>query len=134
MPEVNINYLAVIVAAVVNMAVGAVWYSRSVFGTAWAQAIGKKIEDMSGGGYGYAWAALGSLVTAFFLANLVGVFQETTFVGGLGCGFIVWLGFVLPTMGINALFEGKDKKLIAINAGYPLVGLALMGAILAVWA
>lgn len=42
------------------------------------------------------------------------------------------LGFVcaLPVIGINAIFEMKGFKYIAINAGYWIVAMALMGGVL----
>lgn len=39
----------------------------------------------------------------------------------------------LPILGINALFEGKGFKYIAINAGFWIVCLGLMGGIIAAW-
>jgi len=41
---------------------------------------------------------------------------------------------VLPVMGVNALFERKGFKYIAINVGFWTVSLALMGGIICQWA
>jgi hypothetical protein len=40
----GVNWLGVIVATVVNMALGFAWYSRQVFGTHWAKLAGVNIE------------------------------------------------------------------------------------------
>jgi hypothetical protein len=48
-------------------------------------------------------------------------------------GAIGALFFVLPVLGINALFERKGWKYILINVGYWVLTLAIMGAILCGW-
>lgn len=46
MPEVNINYLAVLIAAIVSMIVGGLWYSPILFGKMWTKAMGWNEETM----------------------------------------------------------------------------------------
>jgi hypothetical protein len=41
--------------------------------------------------------------------------------------------FALPLIGINSLFERKSFKYIAINAGYWIVCLTIMGSIISGW-
>lgn len=48
-------------------------------------------------------------------------------------GFWIWLGFVVPVMAGDTLFAKKPMGLLWIGAGYYLVQLLVMGAILAVW-
>lgn len=133
MPEVNINYGAVLVAALLNMAVGFLWYSRSVFGDTWMKLTGKKMDPADGANMGYALTMIGSLIAAYVLAYFIDYAQADTMMEGMVTGFWAWLGFVLPTMGANAIFEGKSYKLIAINVGFPLVSFLLMGWVIAVW-
>ena len=45
-------------------------------------------------------------------------------------GFLGGLQFALPIIGINALFERRGVKYIAIHTGYWLLTLILMGAII----
>jgi len=56
-----------------------------------------------------------------------------TFKHGLFHGAILGLVGALPVIGINALFEMKSFKYIAINAGYWIVAMALMGGVLCAW-
>jgi hypothetical protein len=49
-------------------------------------------------------------------------------------GVIVSLFFVLPVLGTNALHERKGFKYIAINVGYWVVSLAIMGGIISRYA
>lgn len=53
-----------------------------------------------------------------------------TFKHGVLHGVIVGIMFVMPIIAINALFERRGFKYIAINAGYFTVALALMGGII----
>jgi hypothetical protein len=52
-----------------------------------------------------------------------------TFKHGVFHGIIASLFFVLPVLGINALFERKSWKYILIHLGYWMLTLALMGGI-----
>lgn len=129
----DINIWAVIVAAVVNMVVGYVWYSKALFASEWAKAVGKKMEDMSGGGSGYALTMVGSLVQAWILGVLVHWRGADTALLGAKVGLLAWLGFVATTYATSYVFESRPKKLYYINVGYFLVVLVINGAILAVW-
>lgn len=56
-----------------------------------------------------------------------------TFKHGALHGFLTGFIFVLPILSIIAMFERKSFKYIAINAGYWIVTLALMGGIICQW-
>lgn len=132
MPSVDINYWAVLAAAIVNMAVGAVWYSRLLFGQEWAKLIGKKIEDLRGNAnQGYMLSAIGALVQAYILAHFVQYTGSATFSEGMVTGFWLWLGFVAVVMAMNTVFAGRSWRLWRIDAGYFLVVLVLNGGLLA---
>lgn len=57
-----------------------------------------------------------------------------TFKHGVFHGVFAGLFFALPILGVNALFERKGFKYIAINAGYWTVALALMGGVICAFA
>ncbi len=56
-----------------------------------------------------------------------------TFKHGAFHGVLTGLLFVMPILTVIALFERKGFKYIAINSGYWIVTLALMGGILCQW-
>jgi len=59
----DLDYWTVVVAAVVNMGVGALWYSPMGFGKSWSKLIGKKMEDMrKNAGPGYSITTIGASV------------------------------------------------------------------------
>jgi polyferredoxin len=65
----EVNYLAVLVATVVTMVLGFLWYSPVLFGHAWAKLRNVKMEEMSGGGpLTYILTALTALGGSFILA------------------------------------------------------------------
>ncbi|MCV9926643.1 DUF1761 domain-containing protein [Flavobacterium sp. LS1R49] len=57
-----------------------------------------------------------------------------TFKHGALHGFISGLFFAFPMIAINGLFERKSWKYIFIHAGYWIVTLTIMGAIICGWA
>ncbi len=134
MPSTEINYLAVAVAAILSMVIGAVWYSPQVFGAQWMKLIGKKAKDLQDGvNTSYVIAGLGFLLIAYVMAHFVSYAGSDTFTKGLETGFWLWLGFVATTLAINSAFSFRPQKLWAIDAGYYLVCFLVSGALLAIW-
>ena len=135
--SISVNYVAVIVAAIVNMALGFAWYSKSLFGKTWMRELGltdARLESMkSGMGKVYALLVVASLLTAYVLAHVVTVFEATSLMDGVMAGFWMWLGFIATTSLNPVLWEKKSWTLYGINAGYYLVSLAVMGVILTLW-
>ena len=134
----DINYLAVSVAAVVSMGLGALWYSPMLFGKQWMALSGlssEKMDAMKAKGMttGYAIGFVGSLVMAYVLAHFVQIAGATDISGALQLGFWVWLGFVATVMLGAVLWEGKSWNLYFLNAGYHLVSLLIMSSILTLW-
>lgn len=114
------------------MMIGSVWYAKSVFGKMWMERIGKKEEDLKEGmGGAMAVSIIGGLITAYVLSYFVDYAQASTWQEGALTGFWAWLGFVVTVLVINAAYERRSKKLVALYAGYQLITLLVMGAILA---
>ncbi len=141
MSSVPINYLAVLGATVVSMAIGFLWYGP-LFGKKWMALSGKGQADMEiakarGMGKLYALASLGSLVMSYVLAHSLVFASAYLNVGGVSAGFMAgfwnWLGFIAPVTLGSVLWEGKSWQLWILNNAYYLVSLSLMGILLAVW-
>ncbi|HEV7121697.1 MAG TPA: DUF1761 domain-containing protein [Candidatus Paceibacterota bacterium] len=141
---VPINLIAVIVAAVLTMVLGYIWYGP-LFGKMWMRLMGVTQETMKAGNKGGAMAKMyilmfiGALLMAYMLAHvLVYATAYANAPGGLDsgvmAGFWVWLGFAAPITLNYALTSNKSWKLWLINAGYYLVSLLMMGIVLAMWA
>jgi len=134
---VPINYIAVFVSALIPMVLGFFWYGP-MFGKQWAHLAGVSVEKMQKAPpLNYTIMFVGALVMAFVLDHGI-IFAATYFfTGGISIGLQVGvlsaLGFVAPASLGVVLWEGKSWKLWAINVGYYLVVLCLMGAVLGVW-
>lgn len=138
MPQVTINLSAVVAAAVVSMAIGALWYSPAFFGNEWMRLSGMHKEDIQkakqkGMASTYLIAFIGVLVTSYVMAHIVDYVNATTFVEGGKAGFWLWLGFIVPVLLGSILWENKPVKLYGINVAHYLFSLIVMGGILAVW-
>lgn len=129
----NLNWLAVAVSAVVNMVIGAAWYS--IFAEPWLEGIGRQREwaEENQRPTDYIIAAVNSLLMAFFLANVLSWAGVTGLINGLLMGLFIWLGFNGFSFAANHAFEGRSTKLWAVNSGVYLAGLLVMGAILGIW-
>ena len=132
MPQVEVNIFAVIVATVWTMVLGSLWYSKALFGNIWME--DSKVEMKKAGAVkAYLLTAVGAFVLAYVTALFIGLLNVTTIQGGVQTGFWIWLGFVATTSLVHHVFEGKPIRLYILNAGYHLVELLVMGAILSAW-
>ncbi|MEK9166230.1 MAG: DUF1761 domain-containing protein [Patescibacteria group bacterium] len=136
--DIYLNYWAVLVSAIANMALGMLWYSPLLFGKSWMREMGFTNESMErakarGMGKIYAAAFVGSLVMAYVMAYFVFVWAAADFMSAFQLAFWIWLGFVATVMMSSILWEGKSAKLYFINAGYHLVSLFITALILALW-
>jgi hypothetical protein len=136
MPIADINYVSVLIAAVINMALGALWYSPVLFGKSWSSMMGwtaaQSEAAKKGATKAYAINFIGALVMAYVLAHFVDYMEATDALLGAQTGFWLWLGFVAPILLGSILWENKPTKFYAINVGYYLVALVINGALIAV--
>jgi len=135
LPDPSINLLPVVAAAVINMAIGALWYSPVLFAKIWVKSMGKTPEEIKQGANPliYVFNTIASLVFAFVLAHIMKFASINDFSNGVMIGFWVWLGFVVTTVIPGYLYEGRPKLLYFIFILYQLVAICLMGGLLAIW-
>lgn len=127
MESVQINWLAVFLAALSSFIIGGVWYG-ALFVKKWQKENGLKDSDLQKGmSKVFGGAFILSLVMAINLAFFIGK-EGALF--GLFAGFAVGFGWVAAALGINYLFERKSFALFAINAGYNIVSITIMGLII----
>ena len=130
----NINYLAVVVAVLINMVGGAAWYG--ILANPWMAEVGLTKEaieaDRAGMIRGYVIAVIASIVIALTLALFVEA-TGATGVEGLTLGLAAGIGFVATTVGSMSAFEKRSLKLYVINAGYPVIMFGIIGVMLGYW-
>ena len=78
----------------------------------------------------YVITAVGALVSAMTLDWIIGLAHAGTLLGGAIIGLYAGLGFVAPAILSDNLFNERPIKLYLIVAGFPVVGLLVMGAII----
>ena len=136
--EIQVNYLAVFLAAVASMIVGFLWYSPMIVGKPWMKLMGytaeglKKEQKKMGTLYGISFVV--ALITAYVLSHVMTMSQTTLgydrFMAGLSSAFFMWLGFVMPVQLTDQIFGAKKWMLFAINTGYQLIALLAMGVVI----
>jgi hypothetical protein len=72
-------------------------------------------------------------MVAYALAAFIGIMGFTSLFYGAVTGLLAWAGFIATSLLGPVLWEGKPMALFAINAGYYLVSLLLMGSIIGLW-
>lgn len=151
----EINFLALFVAALSTLVVGFVWYNPKVFGTIWMKESGMTEEKMKGGNMLLTFGL--SLLYAFFISFIIQMLTIHQF-GALGMvggdpsiakpsyeafmadygmafrtfkhgalhGFMTGLFLVLPVIGTNALYERRSFKYTLVTGGFWIVCFMIM--------
>jgi len=133
----GVNYLAIVVAAVVAWLAGAGWYTS--LGKMWTAAIGMTPEQMQqaksrpGAHLPFLYTFIAQLVMAWVLAGVLGHIGALTLRGGIISGAFCWLGFVITTLVVSYTFAMRNWRLLLIDGGYWLLVLVLMGGIIGAW-
>jgi len=139
MPDPTINLIPVIIAGVINMVLGALWYSPFVLGKLWMRSMGKTDEQakqgFSGASMGiiYVVNTIASLLFAYVLAHIIKFASVNTFAMGAKVGFWIWLGFVVTTVIPGYLYESRPKLLYVMFIVYQLISIVLMAGVIAIW-
>lgn len=158
----EINFLAILVAAVSTLVVGFIWYNPKVFGGIWMRESGMTEEKMKGANMAMIFGL--SVVYAFLIAFLLQALTIHQF-GALGMvggdptlakpsfaafmadygdayrtfkhgafhGFLAGLFLVFPIIGTNALYEKRSFKYVMVTSGFWIVCFMIMGAIVCGW-
>lgn len=137
-PDVNVNLIAVVVAAAAAMAIGSVWYGP-LFGTRWMKLVKLHKKDTQAN-----WQkpmllmAVMALLQAFILSHFIiysGYFYPdmSGVLLGIITGFWAFVGFGMPAAISNNLFARRPNELSKIEVGNHLVTFIVMGAILGAW-
>ncbi len=135
MHHLHINHLALLVSAIVQWLLGAIWYSPALFAKPWMTMVGIQpgAAKKSSMIVGMIASFIGSLVLSFVLAHFLLWAGATTLGWGALIGFIVWTGFIAAPLVAQYIYESRPFNLFAINTGYWLLALVISGGLLAVW-
>jgi hypothetical protein len=130
----DLNFVAIVVCAVIVWIIGALWYSPVLFAKPWVAIVGRQMGEKPKGVYvGMIGSLLGDLFLCFVLAHIIHWSGAEGWLGGAHIGVLMWAGFNAAVMFPQSIYEGRPLKYFLINTGYWLVSLVIVGAILAVW-
>jgi Protein of unknown function (DUF1761) len=116
---IEVNYLSLLRAAVVSIAVGIAWYSPLLFGKQWMQLRGytaehykKAQKDMASM---YALSFVLALLTSYALWVVMALsenfYHYPRLQTGLLTGFLLWLGFMMPVQVTGEIFGARKWQL-----------------------
>jgi hypothetical protein len=140
---VTVNLLAVLLAVVVAFVANFVWFGPKTFYPVWARALGKDpsqpaaAEQGLGMGAVFGLTIVGSLVMAltlcWVLQAAMAVYDKTDASLGFGAvtGAALGIGIAAAASLGHRLFAGQGLKVWAIEVGGDILGLTLMGLVLA---
>ncbi len=134
----NINYLSILLSAVVAWFFGAAYYGT--LAKPWVAALGKTMEEFKqeqaakvgriGGMVPFVLSFFAELVMAWVLYGIMVHLKLFTLRAGMISGAFIWFGFVLTTMAVNNAYTWRKPMLTVIDAAHWLGVLLIMGAII----
>jgi hypothetical protein len=135
MPVVRHNPFAIAVATLIYFFLGAAWFT--MFMNPWLAGIGRTMAELKASGappwLGYVVALVMTAILAIALSWVIQATGPQTAARGATIAAALWFGFVFTTWATEYAFEARGLSILAINTGYPLVGMLLMGLVIGGW-
>lgn len=134
---IEVNYLAVLVAALAGMVFGFIWYGP-LFGKVWVKLMGFSQQDMNkmkekGMAKTYFWAFVMAVVMAYVLAHFAVAWDVINAMDVFQLAFWIWLGFVVTIQLNSVLWSGKPFQLYLLDIFHYLFAIYIMALVLNYW-
>lgn len=135
----ELPYITIIVAALLGMGVGFVWYAPWAFGKLWLKSKGWSDELLREKKEGksmvptYVFMTLGNVALALVLAVLFNSLMVIGFSGIFTLAFLTWLGFVVPVKLGDYLYGGDSFTFFLISIGYNLAAILVMSYVIGIF-
>jgi hypothetical protein len=140
--ELKINFLAILVAVVVNFIIGFLWYGP-IFGKLWGKEMGFAADHKPDPKLfirGMVFMIIGNFLFAWVFAHNIaawtyvpGMKELSAFSNAMNAGIFTWIGFYLPGHLGSTVWDKKSWTLFSINASYDLVAVVSVALILCYW-
>lgn len=131
----EINYILIVIAALAQFILGALWYSPIIFGKWWMEIMEvtnlskeKLLEMQKKMSPFYALQFFLTLFSTFALVNLVGMTTLSIY----HLAFWIWISFIVPTQ-ISGVIWGNTKKQFWAKQVFVMVSYQIVGLMLAAW-
>jgi hypothetical protein len=138
MPDIQTNYLALLIATVAGFFLSFIWYS-ALFGKAWAKEMGFDPDEKPPTAAmvkSLLLTILGVFLMAMVLSNNIAAWTPSTwgsaltplppYAQALQAAVFTWMGYYLSNLLMGIAWEKRSWKLFAIDAGYYLALLLLV--------
>jgi hypothetical protein len=131
----HLNYGAFAAAALINIVVGAFWYSPAGFGKLWSKLTGVNMMEMpkDAANKAIGIVAVSAIIQSFALAVLIKSLDANTILRGVSLGLLVWLGFTASTTVGDTLYARRGWKLWWVNSSFFLVVMLINATLLSAW-
>lgn len=129
----NINFLAVLVAAVAYWILGALWYSPLLFSKPWARYVNFQEEWRNNMMMSMILSFIGFFITCFTVAVLVSHLVYPDLVRSIKIAVIAGIGLTAVPIWINSLYSKRPIGLFLIDAGYHFLGIVIAAIIISLW-
>ena len=128
----EVNFIAVLVAAVSTFLLGGLWYSKVLFGLAWQRAAGDACQPGDAHparvfGLSFVFAVIAALAYALLVPPAASPGMAVT------QGLLVGAGVVATSFGVNYQFANRSTALWLIDGGYHAAQFSIYGLILGMW-
>ena len=132
----KINHAAAVVAAVAHWVLGAAWFT--LLAVPWLAGTRIPESEMAAmkahpSAMPYVVALVCNLLVAYTLAWVLGKDDAPSAGSGAKTGLALGVGIAAAVIVTEMVFEARTAEFMAIAAGYPVVGSAIMGTILGAW-
>lgn len=121
----------ILVAAVIEWLLGALWYGL-VFRKSWMAFAGfSETNKPKNGAMTMVCSFIACLLLTYVISYVVKWAGAVTLTEGAKLGVICWLGFMAPPLFTQHIAENRRANLFAINAAYWLLVMAIGGGMTA---
>lgn len=133
MPFTDISIWPIIIATLVTMVLGAIWYSPFFLGCTWSESHNFDKSQLKPSALEY----LGTFVTTFIMvwvfAGLLNWLELNSLDSALKLAFLIWLGFITTTHFSGVIWARKPITAYLIDTVYHLLMLLIITFIIAFW-
>jgi hypothetical protein len=126
----EINLAAVVVAWIVHIVLGLLWFQPKLFGNEWSKLTGQDLKPSS------TWIVPGIIGHLLMILVLVFLIKHTNAENGLSgvlIGLMAWIGFIVPMEIGELIWEKNPFRLFLIRIGNQLLGITVSAYILGAW-
>ena len=122
----------VLLSILANMILGTIYYSPFVLGKPWVKLTSAGPDKMKKDQMIFIMAggAFLALLNAGILAFLMPQYEVSSYYQALLFGGTIWLGFLMPTIFLNNMYQMKPILLSVIDSGFQLISILAMSMIL----